>query len=47
MDLNKHARGTKLVQRQAHKPGVPQDDRVQHQPERTELVLLALTIRLA
>ena len=45
--LNKHACGTKLVQRQAHVARVPQDDRVQHQPERTELVLLALTIRLA
>src|SRR5471032_20014 len=30
-----------------HVARVPQDDRVQHQPERTELVLLALAIRLA
>ena len=45
--LNHFAGGTKLVQRQAHVARVPQDDRVQHQPERTELVLLAFAIRLA
>ena len=45
--LDSHARGAKLVQRQAHVACVPQHDRVEHQSERTELIFLALAIRLA
>jgi len=45
--IDPHAGSPKLIQRQAHVARVPQDDRVQHEPERTELVLLAFAIRLA
>ena len=45
--VDSHARGAKLVQRQAHVACVPQHDRVEHQPECTELIFLALAIRLA
>ena len=44
---NEESLSTQLLDRRLHVQGVPQYDHIDHQPERTELIFLALPIALA
>jgi len=39
--------GPQLVERRFHIQGIPQYDRIDHQPQRPELIFLALTVPLS